>query len=105
MNSKRLSELRYKGHITDSEYEELKLAIKALEARPQAEWISTSERLPEFMDNVLVTIQVGNRNPVVRSGYYAYGLFNCDNGDVWNWNDTEVKAWTPQPVPYEETEE
>ena len=31
MNSKRLSELRYKGHITDSEYKELKLAIKALE--------------------------------------------------------------------------
>lgn len=30
MNSKRLSELRYKGHITDSEYKELKLAIKAL---------------------------------------------------------------------------
>ena len=31
MNSKRLSELRYKGHITDSKYKELKLAIKALE--------------------------------------------------------------------------
>ena len=31
MNNKRLSELRYKGHITDSEYKELKLAIKALE--------------------------------------------------------------------------
>jgi hypothetical protein len=31
MNSKRLSELRYKGYITDSEYKELKLALKALE--------------------------------------------------------------------------
>lgn len=30
MNNHRLSELRYKGHITDSEYKELKLAIKAL---------------------------------------------------------------------------
>ena len=36
MNSKRLSELRYKGYITDSEYKELKLAIKALEERPLA---------------------------------------------------------------------
>lgn len=38
MNSKRLYELRYKGHITDSEYKELKSAIKAFEARPTGHW-------------------------------------------------------------------
>jgi len=35
MNSKRLSELRYKGHITDSEYKELKLALRE---RPTGYW-------------------------------------------------------------------
>lgn len=74
------------------------------EERPQGVWISTGDRLPENMDNVLVTIQVGNRKPVVRSGFYACGLFNNDNGDVWNWNDPEVKAWMLQPVPYKEAE-
>ena len=40
MNSKRLSKLRHDGHITDSEYKELKLAIKALEdKRPKGKWI------------------------------------------------------------------
>lgn len=41
MNSKRLSELRHKGHITDSEYKELKLALITLEKRPQGEWIES----------------------------------------------------------------
>lgn len=36
MNNKRLSELRYKGYITDSEYKELKLALKE---RPMGHWI------------------------------------------------------------------
>lgn len=41
MNSKRLSELRYKGHITDSEYKELRLAIETLkEGRPTGRWTS-----------------------------------------------------------------
>ena len=40
MNGKRLSELRYKEYITDSEYKELKLAIKALaDKRPTGKWI------------------------------------------------------------------
>lgn len=44
MNSKRLSELRYKGLITDGEYKELNLAIKALEERPQGEWINGDDK-------------------------------------------------------------
>lgn len=43
MNSKRLSELRYKRYITESEYKELKLALIALEKRPQGEWLTAGE--------------------------------------------------------------
>lgn len=50
MNSKRLSELRYKGHITDSEYKELKLAIKAFDKRQQGEWrlVKNNELIPLY---------------------------------------------------------
>ena len=44
MNSKRLSELRHKGYITDDEYKELKLAIKALaNKRPKGKWVSIDD--------------------------------------------------------------
>lgn len=96
-----LKHLHQQGRMTDYQFDVINRNLKA---RPQGEWIPTSERLPECMDNVLVTIQVDIRKPVVRSGYYAYGVFIMDNGNTWNWNDPEVKAWMPQPVPYEEAE-
>ena len=49
MTNKRLSELRYKGHITDSEYKELKLAIKTLDI---------VERLENMRDNAYGRKQV-----------------------------------------------
>jgi hypothetical protein len=67
-----------------------------------SDWILISERLPDYMEDTLVTIQVNNREPKVRSGFYAHGSFHNDNGDTWNWNDPEVKAWMPQPKPYQE---
>ena len=48
----------------------------------QTQWIPISERLPEDDTRVLVTIQVGNREPRVRSGYYCMdGFFDIDNGE------------------------
>lgn len=79
------------------------LVIK--EERTQGEWIPIGERLPDYMEDTLVTIQVNNREPKVRSGFYARGCFHNDNGDVWNWNDPEVKAWMPLPEAYKEAEE
>lgn len=70
--------------------------------RPQGEWILISERLPDYLEDTLVTIQINNREPKVRSGFYANGCFHNDNGDVWNWNDPEIKAWMPLPKAYKE---
>lgn len=72
--------------------------------RPQGEWILISERLPDYLEDTLVTIQINNREPKVRSGFYANGCFHNDNGDTWNWNDPEVKAWMPLPEAYKEAE-
>ena len=53
MDSKRLSELRYKGHITNSEYWELKNTIEALENKnPHGEWI-TRHKLNSFGQDVV----------------------------------------------------
>ena len=91
-------------YCTDEDLQALDLAIKALEERPQDEWVLITERLPDYMEDTLVTIQVNNREPKVRSGFYAHGYFHNDNGDTWNWNDPEVKAWMPLPEPYKEAE-
>lgn len=72
----------------------------------QTQWIPISERLPEIFTSVLVTIQVGDREPVVRSGcYYIDGLFHIDNGDCWRAEDKELIAWMPLPEPYKEESE
>lgn len=65
-------------------------------------WILIAERLPDYLEDTLVTIQINNREPKVRSGFYANGCFHNDNGDTWNWNDPEVKAWMPLPEPYKD---
>lgn len=83
-------------------------AYKALEERPQGEWISASERLPEDMQRVLIWFE-----------YYRYGDFNCMyqtygfgyvcdgkwspfiNGET-GWQDYRVIAWMPLPEPYKE---
>ena len=65
-------------------------------------WIPCDKMLPEDDTLVLVTIQVGSREPVVRSGYYFRdGHFQIDNGDCWNASDKELKAWMPLPPSYQ----
>ena len=70
--------------------------------RPQSEWILIAERLPDRFEDVLITYQIPNREPKVRRALYVDGKFNFDNGDVWNWNDPEIKAWMPLPEPYKD---
>ena len=65
------------------------LAIKALEERSQGEWISVSERLPEYTG--LYHISVDDRVTVANfTGTY----FMHRGGFV------EVDAWQPLPEPY-----
>lgn len=99
-----LENLKTQGECFFSRRLALDLAIKALKERPQDEWVLITERLPDYMEDTLVTIQVNNREPKVRSGFYAHGYFHNDNGDTWNWNDPEVKAWMSLPKAYKEAE-
>ena len=70
--------------------------------RPQGEWIPVSERLPDYMDDILITFQKPNREPLVYRAIFVDGKFNLDNGDTWNWNDPEITAWMPLPEPYKD---
>ena len=67
--------------------------------KPQGEWISTKDKLPDNETYVLTTIKVSGRRPHVRSGWYQNGHFLNDNGDVWNDTDMEVVGWQYQPEP------
>lgn len=77
---------------------------KAKFERPQGEWISVSERLPDYMDDILITFQKPNREPLVYRAIFIGGKFALDNGDTRNWNDPEVKAWMSLPEAYKEVE-
>lgn len=100
-----------KTHTNESceeEHTAINLAIKALEERPQGEWIPVSERLPDDMQKVLVWFE-----------YYRYGDYNCMyqtygfgyfydgkwssfiNGET-GWQDARIIAWMPLPEPYKE---
>ena len=96
-----LKHLHQQGRMTDYQFDVINRNLKA---RPQDEWIPVSERLPDKFDDVLITFQIPNREPKVRRALYVGGKFNFDNGDTWNWNDPEVKAWMPLPEAYKETD-
>lgn len=80
------------GETDKTEFEQdfnviLDLAIKALEERPQGEWLLLSEQQPP------------------KSGYYItstiYNQVYCDYWSVDHFDRTEtVLAWMPLPEPY-----
>jgi hypothetical protein len=79
--------------------------VPSVQPKPKTgHWIPVSERLPDRFEDVLITYQIPNREPKVRRALYVGGKFNFDNGDTWNWNDPEVKAWMPLPEAYKEAD-
>ena len=79
--------------------------LKAIvEDERQGDWILINERLPDYMDDILITFQKPNREPLVYRAVFIGSKFALDNGDVWNWNDPEIKAWMPLPEAYKEAE-
>lgn len=96
--------LQYDRHQYDKGYEDARRRFE----RPQGEWISVSERLPDDMQRVLIWFE-----------YYRYGDFNCMyqtygfgymcdgkwssfiNGET-GWQDYNIIAWQPLPEPYKE---
>lgn len=78
---------------TSGTYGEHRLVLELLE---QTEWIPVTERLPENIRNVLVTLE--------EHGMVAtYISFYVPSEHRWN-NDDNVIAWMPLPKPYKEGE-
>ena len=88
-----------RGKITLGEYEE-RIKPLRVEIKPWNGWISTSERLPEKFENVLLSTNGG----LVEEGFYfettefhAIWKGVVTHGTYW---DDEITAWMPLPKPY-----
>ena len=90
------------GMIDDNQgndYDEaFHMAIDALKEQPEPKWISCSERLPAYGEDVLISIggycNVGHVVPVneeERYNWYFSGWYHLPN---------DVDAWMPLPEPW-----
>ena len=81
--------------------------IPTIEAKPR--WLSCSERLPRYNEDVLVYRPKMAMKIIVDrySGYYGEDINNLDEWfEGWTYSDNcVVLAWMPLPEPYKMDEE
>ena len=69
--------------------------------QPKSEWFPVSERLPEDLQRVLVTIERYNGDKVVRVAEYYGRIFQIkENREQWEVGEKGLLAWMPIPQPY-----
>ena len=86
---------RYKGVSISGAYGEHRLVLDLLE---QTEWIPVSKRLPEFGQDVLLSL----RSLDIKTGFRAKTepYFYCHGIDGCYIAPRNVLAWMPLPEPY-----
>ena len=92
---------------TRKERQALDLAIKALEERPQGEWIPVSEGLPNTLGVYNVTRKLIEGETI----YFISDASYFDGQNTWHRDTginhgrpylTDVIAWMPRPEPYKD---
>ncbi len=79
------------------EYEALTLAIKALEKRPQSEWIPVSDRLPDISERCIVQLTDGY---ITIGSYLGIDNWMCKEISSYSYPTKCIIAWQPLPESY-----
>ena len=89
------------GLLADTIKEKTKADFMALcadegSSEDQTEWISVSERMPEYDEDIIITHEGSMGQPITSVSYFD-GDFRTEDGDGYF---SEVVAWMPLPEPY-----